>query len=486
MTQGRAAIALFGLFAAIYIFTARGYLSTYDYYNRFLVTRSIVERGAIDIPPRVRTVEAPDGRHYSPYSLGESIAFIPFYLLGREIADRFDFGPAELVEQAASSLVFPLATAGGVALLFVIARTGLGATRKRSLAVAFTYGLSTPAWPYSKWHNEQPLETFFLLLTIAILCNASSAKSFSRAGWAITATLFCRIASCIAIPGLLWLGSASAPAEKRRRAFGRMLLPVSLLMAVVALLNAVRFGSPFAFGYGEIAEELASPLPVGALGLLLSPGRGFLLFVPTALLLPLAWRRGFSRSYLARPFACIAFTYLVLYGSFSAWYGTEAWGPRYLIPLVPLSVLPLACLDGRGLDRALWIALALLGGLSQLPPLTASPSRYYARIDALVAEGHAVDPLYDPRLSPLVLQWPEAFAVVSGSAQSSAEEPDPGDPVKSEFHELATLSPNFWWIYAPRLGAPVPLVALLLGLLALTAFGSVRVLKRWVREAPDG
>ena len=486
MTQGRATIAVFGLFAAIYIFTARGYLSTYDYYNRFLVTRSIVERGAIDIPPRVRTVEGPDGRHYAPYSLGESFAFVPFYVVGRAFAERFDFEPAELVEQAASSLVFPLASAGSVALFLLIARNGLGATRKRSMALALTYGLATPAWPYSKWHNEQPLETFFLLLAIAILCRAPSARSFSRAGWAIAATFFCRIASCIAIPGLLLLGSARAPASRRWRALGRLLLPVALLMAGLALLNAARFGAPLAFGYGELTEELASPLPVGALGLLLSPGRGFLFFVPTALLLPLAWRRGFSRSPLARPFAFIALAYLVLYGSFSAWYGTEAWGPRYLLPLVPLSVLPLASLEGRRLDRVLWILLALLGGLSQIPPLVASPSRYYARIDALVAEGRAVDPLYDPRLSPLVLHWPEAIAVLSGSAEPTAEEPDPGDPFESGLHDLATVAPNFWWIYAPRLGAPVSLVVLLLGLLALTAFGSGRALMRWAGEASDG
>ncbi len=486
MSLRRASLAVFGLCASIYLFTARGYLSSYDYYSRFLVTRSIVERGAIDIPPRVRSVEGPDGRHYAPYSLGESFAFVPFYLAGRAAAEHFDLQPVELVEQAAASCLFPLATALGVALVFAIARGGLGASRHRALALAATYALATPAWPYSKWHNEQPLETLCLLLALALLVRAPSPRALALAGWALAGAVFCRFAAFVAVPGLIWLGIARAGRVGRGFASLRLLAPLALLASGLLALNALRFGNALSLGYGELADELASPLPVGILGLLASPGRGFLFFVPTALLLPLAWRRGFARSPLARPLLAVTAGYLLLYGSFTAWYGTEAWGPRYLLPLVPLSVLPLVALRQRGVDRLLWVALAMIGAASQLPPVVASPSRYFQRLDAMVDQGQAIDPLFDPALSPLVLHWGEAIAVLGGAASAPQIEPEPGDPVAADLHRLATASPNFWWVYAAHLGIAKPLIALLVGLLALTALGSARVLRRWLLEPEDG
>jgi hypothetical protein len=71
---------------------------------------------------------------------------------------------------------------------------------------------------------------------------------------------------------------------------------------------------------------------------------------------------------------------LIFYGSWWAWDGGWSWGPRFLVPLIPISLLPLGYLpDGRG-----WrIATALLIGLGVLVQslgLLVDHSRYHAPV----------------------------------------------------------------------------------------------------------
>ena len=72
-------------------------------------------------------------------------------------------------------------------------------------------------------------------------------------------------------------------------------------------------------------------------GLLFSPGRSLFLYAPLTLVGLFGgkalWKRDRT---LAAMLASISGALLILYGSLFYWDGLRGYGPRYLVPLVPL------------------------------------------------------------------------------------------------------------------------------------------------------
>ena len=481
MTERRMAAWIFVLFAAIYGMTARGYLSSYDYHDRLLLTRAMVEGGTLEIEGGVRSYAGSNGASYSIYDPGESVLLIPFYVAGRTVAEFAQLGPTELVEQAACSLLFPLATALSVALLFLVFRESTGAGRRRSFFLSCVYGLCTIAWPYSKWHAVQSIETVFLLAALLCLVLRAGPRPF-RAGCFVAAGVLCRSSLLVAVPALVWL-AWSRGGWKRALQFVGPLVPAALGLLAY---NHLRFGHPMALGYGSWIAQFSTPWLVGISGLLLSPGRGFLFFVPTVWLLPWAWKRFRSEhSSLAIVVVGISLGYLLFYGRFEAWYGTESWGPRYLVPLLPITLLPLAALST--VARRWLVAVAFVGVVFQVPPLVASPSLYFRSLDRLAAAGEVVDPIYDIRQSPLVLHWREALDLLTDSpGQGGPAFGDVAGEIEAGHHQLVRALPNFWFFYAKALGVNVGWVTGLMLLVAAVGSGAFWMIERSFRLDQDG
>ena len=108
--------------------------------------------------------------------------------------------------------------------------------------------------------------------------------------------------------------------------------------------NAARFGSFLNTGYHfDSGEGFTTPILQGLWGLLGSPYRGVFWHTPLFLaslfaLVP------FTRRHRAEGITIIALS-VALIGMYSAWWmwwGGFAWGPRFLVPLTPFWVLPLA------------------------------------------------------------------------------------------------------------------------------------------------
>jgi len=134
----------------------------------------------------------------------------------------------------------------------------------------------------------------------------------------------------------------------------------------MALYNAVRFGSPLETGYEEAVRTglgvglFETPFYLGAAGLLVSPGKGVLLFNPLLVLaMPGAWALRRTRPRLATMIVGTLIVSVLLHGRCTTWAGDFTWGPRYLASQVGLWMLGLSPLLARPRGRRwCWVVLA--------------------------------------------------------------------------------------------------------------------------------
>ncbi len=149
---------------------------------------------------------------------------------------------------------------------------------------------------------------------------------------------------------------SGSPRAPRWRAFLLWAFPVLAATAAIGLANFVRFGSVLETGYGAEASSFDAPLLEGLAGQLVSPGKGLLWFCP-AVLLGLAGFRGLWRRspWVAGTILSGSVLLLLATSKYYQWHGGGCWGPRFLVPLLPLWLLPAAEVFSR------WGSLAAFG-----------------------------------------------------------------------------------------------------------------------------
>jgi hypothetical protein len=425
----------------------------------FLPTRN-------EILPTTSAVPGRNGRTYSKYGLGASLAAAPLYLLGRS--------------RLAVSMLNPLVLAACGWLLARFAQDlGYRPRTGRFLALAGLF--STFAWPYTKTFYPQPGAA---LLILAALYLAFRWRREGRPGalWALglccAGVILFRVSEAIILPALGLYLVFGVPAGRR----WRWLIPVGAgvagALALTALYNWLRFGAFFSTGYHEV--EWSNPILLGLYGLLISPGKGVLFYAPLLVLSLGSWRL-FARRHPAETWliAGLWLSFLVFYAPYKYWTGGWNWGPRFLLPVVLPGLLPLgALLDGWGKARALgqrpqaaWVLGAVffaLGLFLQFPAIVVDHSR--PLVQAVFESG---DPdaytrtIIDPAHAPLFRQWPAALELLAayrrpeiwqaarlslGEIRSfPAATPDLIPLLEAEFTRRNTL--DFWWLH-PRLSDP--------------------------------
>jgi hypothetical protein len=438
-----------------------------------------------------------DGRVYGRAGFAQPLLQAPFYLVGWALDGLREAPPEYRYRELALRFYNPFAAALTAAALFGLVFL-LGRSMRAAIAVAAAFTFASIAWPYSKYGMETTLMLFVVLSLLAAVVAARSPRPLAWA--AVGAAIGLAGASkpyglLIALPALLMLWEpwrALAPGQR-----GRLALALGGALAVsVALIahhNWVRYGSITDFGAAPYTAT--GWAPVNAAGLLFSPGRGLVWYSPPVLLgllgLARLWRahRGFALALIGMAAVGIAVPAIPSYWT------DEMWGPRYVVPIAALLLVPIAWWTTTRVRRWVFVAVVAAGVLVQVVAVTV-PYEYYVRAStpyhSLIG---APDPLaglpytapeppalghdatrWVPELSPLVFHANVLASTtkesLGGRATVIRYEPYAGKPVAFDLVDaevrFGIAVPDFWWT-APTYQDRAKVFAWLLAALCVAA-----------------
>lgn len=212
--------------------------------------------------------------------------------------------------------------------------------------------LATPVWHYSRSIFN---EGFLLLIAVAATWLAVNRRWPVLAGCLIGVGILMKPPfAVVCVPFLIRSGR-----ERRWRDALALLLPCVAGVVVTLLLNWHLYGSPLRTPQPFL---LGNPLE-GMPGLLFSPRHGLLTFAPVLVFAVPGWRRLVrERGADAWLVLGVAASWFSLIAIWRIWDGAWCYGPRLIIPIIPLLALGLVRLELR--SKALRGAVIALGVLS--------------------------------------------------------------------------------------------------------------------------
>jgi hypothetical protein len=252
-------------------------------------------------------------------------------------------------------LLNPTVIAGSAALLYLIVRS-LPFPPGVAVLTALFYAFGTAMWPYSQRLFREPLTGAWLLLAFGapLLFRAHLDMGFFLMGLALIGAVITKQAALVALPGLLWFSLSllrGRPISERTRRYLIALLGFGLVVIPAYFIYRMTLFSIPAYlrnvvEHAQFPELVLSDLwqvTRRVLALTISPGKGLLFYSP-ALVLALIGARGFFRT--QRNLALGIFGFAIMYtlgvSLYPVWWGGLNWGPRYLIPLLPVVMLAAA------------------------------------------------------------------------------------------------------------------------------------------------
>lgn len=356
---------------------------------------AIAETGGIGLAKDAARAFPRETDAVSRYGMGASLAQLPAALLAPSVEKRLGPGTSQPLFLLAplAAVLLAAAAAGGVA------RLAGASTATQGLAVLLC-ALGSPLGAYATSDFSEALQAGALAGALALALGAARADDGKPAdrrafGAGLSAGLALLVKSSLAAAAPFLLLPLLAPGPRRPRRLVAAVAGAAIPVAAWAAFELHRFGRLFA---GYEGEGFTHPVLDGLWRLLGGPNRGLVLFFPALLLAVTGIARVLRRPgdaplrLAAAGSALAAVALLLTAASWWAWHGVGGWGPRLVVPAVPL-LAPWAALvaGGLGLEaRRAWAGVSLL---LNVPPLVVHP----ALVDTYVANCRR--PLLNARLA---------------------------------------------------------------------------------------
>jgi hypothetical protein len=216
------------------------------------------------------------------------------------------------------------------------------------------FALGTTVWSTSQALWQHPLALVGVCGVLVCLVRAQEDAVWAgRAGFFLALTVAARYADIVLAAVL-----AVAIAVRWPRRLPVLILWAAPVVLAVLAYHSAYFGSPLRQGLA--ADRFSAPWGEGHLGLLVSPGKGLLVFTPVVAMALAGLVRAFRQGdrWLAATCGAAALAHWVFVGRWAEWHGGECWGPRLMTDALPLVFLFLP--EGYDLAPRLTVALAAL------------------------------------------------------------------------------------------------------------------------------
>jgi hypothetical protein len=302
---------------------------------------------------------------YSGYGIGTSIVMAPFALIAKGTGG----------EDPAMNLASPaMVAATGI---FVFATLRRRVPHRIAIGTTALIVVGSPLLAYAIADFSEPGVACAVAAAVFALDSVgrgARAAAFG-AGAAVGAAVLFRTDSLLLVAPAVFVALALL-SQSRRADIARFAAGVAPFLALWAWYNAARYGSPLVAGYAH--QTFSHALWPGVYGLLLSPGRGILVYAPVLIgAFVVAPRlRGSDRVLVWLAVVMLALR-VVFYARWWSWYGGDCWGPRFMLPILPAFAPALACAAQRYQRSRLFavsvvasVSMAMIGVL-----LTVEPAR---------------------------------------------------------------------------------------------------------------
>jgi hypothetical protein len=220
--------------------------------------------------------------------------------------------------------------------VFMLAASMLKLDARHATLAALVFGLTNPLWPYSKHFYSEPLSALLVLSALVAMLRCLEAGGRP----ALATTLGCLVLLPLNnfVAALAVASGLCVMAILERR--WKLCVAVVTTAAVGAMLELSalyeQFGGIAGGGYEN--ERFTFPIREALHGFLIGPGRSVFLFAPMSALAVVGFARLVHR---ARSFAFGVLTTVVVTFSIVCcwwcWSGGVCWGPRLLLPVLPLA-----------------------------------------------------------------------------------------------------------------------------------------------------
>ncbi len=382
----RAFLFLFLFLNFAYLVTSSGRVRTIDELIVDLEAESLATRGSTAVPQAIAMSSFygkvdREGKPQAPYGAAQAVFTIPWYLAGRLVRQVVPGIPPSardlVLDAVVTSSNATFAALAGALLFLILTRAGIPMTAAVVTSLCVSFG--TLLFAYSSWFFSEPLAATILIAAAFALFSGGPLSSISLAraflaGLCLGVALWVRPTHLIAVPVFF----LAILARDKWQGF----IPACLFAMVAGafgaaylLRNEILFGSFLDFGYPVVAEggkhlnTFQTSLATGLFGFLFSPGKSVFLFAPP---LAVAFAGLYRLARRDRGLAVLAgvtpIVYLLFYARYTQWEGGYCFGPRYLLPVIPLAALglgPVLAECGRGIRRLVF-GLTVAGFLVQV------------------------------------------------------------------------------------------------------------------------
>jgi hypothetical protein len=423
----KTSVLLFFLFQSLYALTSSGNAFRIpDEFEVYFQAEHLVDAGDLSVPQTL-AIQQPvvvngrvvgtqsvffgkygqDGKPYAPYGPLSAVLAVPHHLLGRAVAAVAGVPRVTRAEGLAWVILvggitlLSSATAAALAVAgFHRAALAISTPPSAALVLSLLLGGATVLWPYSATLYSEAWQAAALVWAAALLLEARAGQGRARPR-VIGAALLLTVAGLTKVTALVFapafvvavLFDRLLTERTRREVAVTLTIGIILATAIHFRWNEYRFDEPFDFGYDwsetipVLPPRAFAPgdVPRGLAVLLLSPGKSLFVWAPVLVLAVAGARRLWQRERaLAAGIATATGVGLVFFAAYQFPEGGYSHGPRNLVPILPLMLLPAAGAEAGQWRRPVLAACAAIGFIVALLALSVS----YLEDQAMVASAN--------------------------------------------------------------------------------------------------